>query len=152
MPRQKRTAEELRIAILEKIKEMDDNADEHDINKTTIANAVGINNTLVTSLLDGMEKNEMVKRDGFGNYRILDGGNGLLEIIQLGYGKAWEILKISRRIARMDPINNIEVIKRNEKAVTRQCVFCGVEIGENDDISNRHCSECEWIKLGGLVY
>lgn len=151
MTRPKRTAEELRIEILEKIKEMEDNADENDINKTRIANAVGINNTLATSLLDGMEETNVVKRDSFGNYTILRGGEGLLEITKIGWEKTGKILKIAHEIARMEPINDIEVIKENKKTIVRMCVFCNSVIGENDETNRHEEANCKWDRLRKLL-
>ena len=82
MTRKKRTAEELRIAILEKIKELEEDGVE-DINKTAIANAVGINNTLVTSLLNELIKDELIQRKSK-NFRTTDAGKGWLMITKLG--------------------------------------------------------------------
>ena len=99
MPRRKRTAEELRIAILEKIKELEEEGVK-DINKTAIANAIGINNTLVTSLLDGMKKNETVFADSTGNHRITKDGQGWLAVEKVGRGKAGRVLLELKKIER----------------------------------------------------
>ena len=79
MTRQKRTAEELRIAILEKIGDMGEG-----VNKTAIANAVRINNTLATSLLSELVKEKLIKRDGQKNFEITNAGRGWLMIEGMG--------------------------------------------------------------------
>ena len=93
MTRQKRTAEELCIAILGNVA-----AASGDINKTAIANAVGINNILATSLIDDLVKVNTMKKDGRGNYSITKDGLGWLEVERVGRGKAGRILMTIRKL------------------------------------------------------
>ena len=79
MTRPKRTEEELRIAILDKICDVGEG-----VNKTTIANAARINNTLVTSLLSELVKEKLIKRDGQKNFEITNAGRGWLMIEGMG--------------------------------------------------------------------
>ena len=85
MSRQKRTVEQLQketLKMITKLKEIDEEA-----NKTKLANVMGINNTLITSVLNGLLSDRLIKKEGK-EYVITDAGVGWLMIEKLGKEKA----------------------------------------------------------------
>lgn len=90
MTRPKRTAEEIRnetMKMITKLKEINEDA-----RKTKLANVLGINNTLMTTTIDGLMRDKLIRKAGKG-YELTDGGKGWLMITEMSKDEAGKMMR-----------------------------------------------------------